>query len=1013
MGASMGASMGAKDSDYGYASDLLGNPVDSADSEDSFYENAAEALDSDESFYANAADASDYANYGYDEYADAYAQEPALAQESAPAQEDYLQEPAPSQEDYAQEDYAQDYPQEYSQSSSYSSPSSHSRIAIDAQKLLDGLNPQQSKAVQYDGPALLIGAGAGSGKTRVLTRRIAWILGQKGAWPSQILAITFTNKAAAEMRERLSSLIGGEASSMWVSTFHSACVKILRRSGQSIGLKPGFSIYDTADCERLVKIIATELNVDIKRFTPRNILAKISDCKNSLISWREQLDMYANDYKPGVLGQQIAHAGNSEAVYATIYAEYQHRLAQANAVDFDDLIMRTVQLMREVPEVAKYYRHKFRYILVDEYQDTNHAQYELIRELAGVDVKQSNANAVQQQQAQSVDPPASITVVGDSDQSIYAFRGADIRNIQDFEKDFPNATTIMLEQNYRSTQTILDAANAVISHNQGRKPKKLWTALGQGDPICGYAADSAQQEAAWIAEEIARLSGEEGVSYSDIAIMYRANAQSRSLEDALVKAGLPYQLVGGTKFYERREVKDALAYLQSMANPDDDVNMRRILNVPKRGLGPRAEALLTLYAQTQGVSFWQALEHLESIDGVPTRTASKLKEFRDLMHNLMTCMQDNDSKPSKVIDSILKDSGLLEDLQRSEDPQDASRVDNLSQLQSVAAEYEQNTPDASVAGFLETTALVADSDQLPNENEDTGKVTLMTLHTAKGLEYPVVFLTGMEQGTFPHARALEDDGELCEERRLAYVGITRAKQRLYVTRAAVRAQWGQAQDMLPSQFLDEIPDNLIDWKRKEADVTSWGDSRARRGSFGRDFDSDFGGDFDSDFGGWDDDYSDAFSEKTTYGGSAYGSSKSYSSGKSYGSSKSYGSKSYGSSYGSGKSYESSYGSSYGSKSYASKSNSYKSSAVKTRKIATKSASSTSATKLGSSSGVMDKDNNLNIQDFQIGDKITHDTYGLGTVIATQDKGRNSIITVDFGSDGVKRLMLRVAPIEKL
>lgn len=907
-------------------------------------------------------------------------------------------------------------------------------MCVIKKSLLEGLNPQQSKAVQYDGPALLIGAGAGSGKTRVLTRRIAWILSQKGAWPSQILAITFTNKAAAEMRERLSSLIGSEANTMWVSTFHSACVKILRRSGQSIGLKPGFSIYDTADCERLVKMIATELNVDIKRFTPRNILAKISDCKNSLIGWREQLDMYANDYKPGVLGQQIAHAGNAEAVYASIYAEYQHRLAQANAVDFDDLIMRTVQLMREAPEVAKYYRHKFRYILVDEYQDTNHAQYELVRELAGVDVKQSSANATQsnanaaqqaqlqsqQPQQQPADPPASITVVGDSDQSIYAFRGADIRNIQDFEKDFPNATTIMLEQNYRSTQTILDAANAVISHNQGRKPKKLWTALGQGAPICGYAADSAQQEAAWIAGEIARLAGEEGVSYSDIAIMYRANAQSRSLEDALVKAGLPYQLVGGTKFYERREVKDALAYLQSMANPDDDVNMRRILNVPKRGLGPRAESLLTLYAQTQGVSFWQALEHLESIEGMPTRTEAKLKEFRDLMHNLMTCMQDNDSKPSKVIDSILKDSGLLEDLQRSEDPQDASRVDNLSQLQSVAAEYEQNTPDASVAGFLETTALVADSDQLPDENEDTGKVTLMTLHTAKGLEYPVVFLTGMEQGTFPHARALEDDGELCEERRLAYVGITRAKQRLYVTRAAVRAQWGQAQDMLPSQFLDEIPDNLIDWKRKEADVTRWGSSRARGGSFGSDFGGDFDGDSDSDFGGWDDDYSDAFGEKTTYGGSAYGSksygSRSYGSSKSYGS-KSYGSgKSYGSSYGSGKSYGSSYGSSYSygsSSSYGSKSNWSKSSAVKTRKITAKSASSTRETKLGSSSSVVDKDNNLNIQDFQVGDKITHDTYGLGTVLATQDKGRNSIITVDFGSDGVKRLMLRVAPIEKL
>lgn len=986
MGASMNANMSAKDSDYGYVSDLLGNPVDSFDSDDSFYENVA--------------DVNDYANYSYDEYADAYAKEPDFTQQEYASDQESVppQESVPSQQEaLAQQELLPQESQEYSQNSA------HSRVAVDAQKLLDGLNPQQSQAVQYDGPALLIGAGAGSGKTRVLTRRIAWILSQKGAWPSQILAITFTNKAAAEMRERLSKLIGSEANTMWVSTFHSACVKILRRSGQYIGLKSGFSIYDTSDCERLVKIIATELNVDIKRFTPRSILGKISDCKNSLITWREQLDMYANDYKPGVAGQQIAHAGNSEAVYATIYAEYQHRLSQANAVDFDDLIMRTVQLMREVPEAAQYYRRKFRYILVDEYQDTNHAQYELIRELAGVDVKQNSANPSQQNNT-----PASITVVGDSDQSIYAFRGADIRNIQDFEKDFPNATTIMLEQNYRSTQTILDAANAVISHNQGRKPKKLWTALGKGTPITGYAADSAQQEAAWVAQEIARLAGEEGVAYSDMAIMYRANAQSRSLEDALVKAGLPYQLVGGTKFYERREVKDALAYLQSMANPDDDVNMRRILNVPKRGLGARAEALLTLYAQTQGVSFWQALEHLESIEGMPTRTATKLKEFRELMHNLITCMQNNDSKPSKVIDSILNDSGLLEDLQRSEDPQDAARVDNLSQLQSVAAEYEQNTPDASVAGFLETTALVADSDQLPDENEDTGKVTLMTLHTAKGLEYPVVFLTGMEQGTFPHSRALEDDGELCEERRLAYVGITRAKQRLYVTRAAVRAQWGQAQDMLPSQFLDEIPDNLIDWKRRESDVERWGASSRRGDDFDSDFDSDFGGDFDSDFGGWDDDYSDAFSEKTTYGGSSYSSEKSHGS-KSYGRNKSYGSSSYGSSY--GKSYSKSYGSSYGS-SY-SKSNWSKSSAVKTRKVTAKTAASTSATKVGSTSSVMNKDNHLNIQDFQVGDKITHDTYGLGTVLATQDKGRNSIITVDFGSDGVKRLMLRVAPIEKL
>lgn len=878
-----------------------------------------------------------------------------------------------------------------------------------ADDLIGDLNPQQAEAVQYRGQALLIGAGAGSGKTRVLTRRIAWILTQFGAWPSQILAITFTNKAAAEMRERLTGLIGPVAQRMWVSTFHSACVRILRRDGEQIGLKSGFSIYDTADCERLVKLIGADLNIDLKRYTPRSILARISDYKNNLQGWREQLNTYAADYKPGQKGYQLGRFGNVEELYAVVYAEYQHRLAMANAVDFDDLIVRTVELLRGCPMVAEYYRHKFRYILVDEYQDTNHAQYVLVRELAGVDAgerPQPDAMAAGRQ------GPAWITVVGDSDQSIYAFRGADIRNIQDFEQDFPNAKTIMLEQNYRSTQTILDAANAVIAHNEGRKPKKLWTALGKGEPIVGYAADNAQQEAAWIASEIARLHAEHGIAYSDMAVMYRANAQSRSLEEALINAGLPYQLIGGTRFYERREIKDAIAYLQAIVNPADDVNMRRILNVPKRGLGPRAESLVTMYADTHATTFFDGVLHVDEL-GAPTRTATQLKAFRDLMTALREFADAHNSKPSEIVAEVLSKSGLLEELQRSEDPQDASRVENLSQLQSVAAEYEQKTPDATLAGFLETTALVADSDQLPMDGEDSGSVTLMTLHTAKGLEYPVVFLTGLEQGTFPHSRSLEDTSELAEERRLAYVGITRAQRRLYVTRAAVRAQWGQAAEMMPSQFLDEIPDQLIDWKRREAGM------ERMRGGWSA------GGFGDDEFGGWDDDEFGGVSfggAGSTYGsGSSYGSrggsSRGY--GSSYGSRSGYGSgRSYGSSGSSGSSYGSrssrsgsrpSYGSSGSRATYGSgSSGSGRSGKVTTRRIAP-SAASKSKSNAGSATG----GNGLSISDFQIGDRITHDRFGLGTVVDLQDKGPKSVITVDFGTDGVKRLMLAVAPIEKL
>ena len=947
-------------SKYGYDFDLFGNPEDADEQSDASISNAPISDAPINKDMTSEVSASTVAGDFSAKYSNSV-QSSQTAQSSAAAQ--------------------------YAQTSAQSS----NIPEINPQSLLEGLNPQQSKAVQYTGPALLIGAGAGSGKTRVLTRRIAWILANRKAWPSQILAITFTNKAAAEMRERLASLIGNSANSMWVSTFHSACVKILRAHGDPIGLKSGFSIYDSSDCERLVKIIASELNIDIKKFTPKLLLSKISEFKNNLVTWQENLKNYAPDYKPGASvsgASSFNAAGNADALYAAVYAEYQNRLSVSNAVDFDDLIMLTVKLLRQNPQVSAYYKRKFRYILVDEYQDTNHAQYVLIRELAGVD-DYSTDSTVSPDSTQL--PQSSITVVGDSDQSIYAFRGADIRNIQDFEQDFPSATTIMLEQNYRSTQTILDAANAVISNNANRKPKKLWTSLGKGSPIVGYVADNAQGEASWVAQEIARLAGEDGVNYSDIAIMYRANSQSRSLEDALIKSGLPYQLVGGTKFYERREVKDALAYLQSIANPDDDVNMRRILNVPKRGLGARAESQITSYAKENSISFWSALSQIDKIAeqiGISSRTFNALKSFRDLMTSLIDFMKANDSKPSKVVENVLNESGLLQDLRESKDPQDEFRVDNLSQLQSVAAEYEQNTPDANVAGFLETTALVADSDQLPDQGEDTGKVTLMTLHTAKGLEYPVVFLTGMEQGTFPHSRCVDNQKELCEERRLAYVGITRAKKILYVTWAAERSQWGKSAEMIQSQFLDEIPADLISWKRKEADVMRAG-LRGAGSDFDRDFDSDFGSD-----GGWDDD------SYTTYGGSSYRKSH-Y--GKSY-SSKSYGSNSYGNSYG---------------KSYGSKSGKVttriarKSSASYQHQSFTSNLQSSASSLSYKKQGLQEKDNHLNINDFHEGDKISHDTYGLGTVLKTQDKGRNSIITVDFGSDGVKRLMLRVAPIEKL
>lgn len=679
-----------------------------------------------------------------------------------------------------------------------------------AADLLRGLNPQQEEAVKHAGSPLLIVAGAGSGKTRVLSHRIAYLMATGRSNPGQILAITFTNKAAAEMRERIESLVGGVAKTMWISTFHSSCVRILRREAKAVGMNSNFSIYDSADTLRLITLVAKGLDLDPKRFAPKAIANKISGLKNELID-DESYASSANYSDP------------FEQAVAQVYTGYTQRMRQANAMDFDDLIAQTVFMFRAFPGVAEYYRRRFRHILVDEYQDTNHAQYALVRELVGVPGEE-----------QLDIPPAELTVVGDSDQSIYAFRGADVRNIVDFEKDYPSARTILLEQNYRSTQTILTAANAVISRNPNRPEKKLWTAEGDGAKIVGYVGENEHEEARFIAEEIDRLQDEENLRPGDVAIFYRTNAQSRSLEDVLVRVGLPYKVVGGTRFYERKEIKDALAYLRVLANQDDVVNLRRILNEPKRGIGDRAEYSVAALAERERISFMEALRRAEEAPGLATRSLNSVNGFVKLIDDLAEVASG--SGASAALEAVLEQTGYLAQLRSSADPQDESRVENLAELVAVVREFERDNPDGTLSEFLEQVSLVADADQIPDapegsaeevaaaveESRRQGVVTLMTLHTAKGLEFPVVFLTGMEQGIFPHQRSATDPAELAEERRLAYVGLTRARERLYVTRSEVRSMWGQSQYNPASQFLGEVPPELIEWKREGMERPAWG-----------------------------------------------------------------------------------------------------------------------------------------------------------------------------------------------
>ena len=666
-----------------------------------------------------------------------------------------------------------------------------------AERLLADLNPQQRAAVVHEGGPLLIVAGAGSGKTKALTTRIAYLLAARGVQPGEVLAITFTNKAAAEMRERVAAVVGGRARAMWVMTFHSACVRILRAEAKKLGFSSTFSIYDAADSQRLMTLVCRDLDLDPKRFPARSMSNRVSDLKNELVD-HESFAAKAED--PG------------DAQLAEVYALYQARLKEANALDFDDLIMTTVDLFQAFPDVAEHYRRRFRHVLVDEYQDTNHAQYVLVRELVG-----AAGGRGERQTAPGSVPPAELCVVGDADQSIYAFRGADIRNIEDFEHDYPDATVVLLEQNYRSTQTILSAANAVIAKNPARKDKRLWTDSGDGERIVGYVADNEHDEAAFVAGEVDQLGDDHGTKPGDVAVFYRTNAQSRVFEEVFIRVGLPYKVVGGVRFYERKEVRDALAYLRVLANPTDTVSLRRILNTPRRGIGDRAEACLEAFASRERVPFSEALRRCDEVAGMAARSAKAVAEFAALMDELRTLVAGG-MPPAEVLEAVLDRTGYLAELGASTDPQDESRVENLAELVGVAREFSERSPEGGVAAFMEQVSLVADADQIPGEGE--GVVTLMTLHAAKGLEYPVVFLTGLEDGVFPHLRTLGDERELQEERRLAYVGITRARERLYLSRAHLRSAWGQTSYNPPSRFLDEVPEALVDWRRSESSTAA-------------------------------------------------------------------------------------------------------------------------------------------------------------------------------------------------
>ncbi|HEX4688529.1 MAG TPA: DNA helicase PcrA [Nocardioides sp.] len=782
-----------------------------------------------------------------------------------------------------------------------------------ADDLLAGLNEPQRAAVVHEGPPLLVVAGAGSGKTRVLTRRIAWIVSQRKAHPGSILAITFTNKAAAEMKERVEALVGPRARLMWVSTFHSACVRILRKEIDKLGFKSSFTIYDAADSKRLMTMVTNDLDLDPRRYQPGAVLHWVSSHKNELRGPDEVAADARNKF---------------EEAYAAAYTRYQQRLREANALDFDDILTMTVDLMATFPEVRETYRRRFRHVLVDEYQDTNHAQYALIHQLCADSLEES----LDESPAERV-PPAELMVVGDADQSIYAFRGANIRNILDFEQDFPDATSILLEQNYRSTQTILNAANAVIGHNRGRKPKNLWSDAGAGAKIIGYVADDERDEARFVSGEIDTLT-DAGSRPGDVAVFYRTNAQSRVFEEVFIRLGMPYRVVGGVRFYERREVRDALAYLRMLVNPDDEVSLRRIVNTPKRGIGDRALECVTSFAQRERVTFWEGLRRAGEAPGLVNRSLVAIQGFVALVEELQS-MVDAGERADVILESVLARSGYLDELEASDDPQDGTRLENLAELVAVAREFSddpQAGPSADPADvdagavtpglsdFLERVALVADTDQIPDapdpdSPDDGGMVTLMTLHTAKGLEFPTVFLTGLEDGVFPHSRSLDDGAELEEERRLAYVGVTRARERLYLSRALVRSAWGAPAHNPASRFLGEVPDELVDWRRTEADQVHW-----QRPDLSR---------------------TTGFGQPTAAG---------------------------------------------------------------RRNFSAAAARADAAAKSKPA---------REVPSLSPGDRVAHDTFGLGTVVTVEGVAEKAVASIDFGSEGVKRLLLRYAPVDKL
>ena len=644
--------------------------------------------------------------------------------------------------------------------------------------LLTGLNKEQQQAVQHTEGPLLILAGAGSGKTKVLTVRIAHLLAQ-GVNPYEILAITFTNKAAKEMKSRVESLVGDVANRIWLSTFHSFCAKFLRfELDNFLGYNSNFTIYDTSDSQAVIKAALKALNLDDKYYPVGAMIGAISDAKNKLL--------FASDFR------KQARDFYQQKV-ADVYEYYERELRKNNALDFDDLLLVAVKLLQSNEAVLDKYSKRFRYVMIDEYQDTNHAQYLLAKLLAS--------------------HWKNIAVVGDADQSIYAWRGADIQNILDFEKDYPNCTSIKLEQNYRSTKIILDAANAVIENNEGRPKKNLWTDKTEGAKIQHFTAQSEHEEAAFIGDTIAKKHDIHGVPYGDMAILYRTNAQSRVFEEALIKRALPYTMVGGTKFYDRKEIKDVLAYLRVLYNPFDDLSLLRIINVPKRSIGATTVAKLQDYARANGTSLFMTLTQLHLVDTIKGKTKEKLEEFGILIFTLVAEMEDK--TVLDILESILDRTGYLAQLEESTDPQDQARAENIGELLSVAKDFQDTNPTGTVEDFLEQVALVNDVDSFEQEES---KVTLMTLHAAKGLEFPIVFLGGLEEGLFPHSRTLMNPEEIEEERRLAYVGITRAEKELYISNATTRTVFGRTSSYLPSRFIDEIPEELVDGLRAKRKV---------------------------------------------------------------------------------------------------------------------------------------------------------------------------------------------------